>query len=226
MWCFFLSLVSEFITVPSVRAECGGPCWIPGETVSSSRVGWCAPDGSTVSEHCYSMHGVTLEHCMSGFCSFISALRADSSEESHASHTSLRISWLCNSFVLEQMISSNVGLPLLGVATGIPQLIQAGINLLLAWKAQVCFGCTMCAQLSESWISHSSLCRSCWNLWLMQKILVAFQTHPLGRRKAQMQRNTTLSDRPWTVADLYSVVQHDPALSCNRKKFALQSESC
>lgn len=45
----------------------------------------------------YSMNDVTLKHCISGFCSFISALRADSSEEFLANHTSLRISCLCNS---------------------------------------------------------------------------------------------------------------------------------
>lgn len=30
----------------------------------------------------------------------------------------------------------------------------------------------------------TGLSDTCWNLWLMQKILIAFQTHPVGRKKS------------------------------------------
>lgn len=83
-------------------AQCQGRAW---RTALNPRRGNILQQGGiicsrwehSVSEHCYSMNDVTLEHCMSGFRSFISALRADSSEEFRANHTSLRISWLCNS---------------------------------------------------------------------------------------------------------------------------------
>lgn len=34
----------------------------------------------------------------------------------------------------------------------------------------------------------AGLSDTCWNLWLMQKILIAFQTHPVGRKKKHKWR--------------------------------------
>lgn len=108
-------------------------------------------------ERCY----MTLLHEWTTLIRFSSVLRADNSEKCCASHTSLGVSWLfvwsVILYILGQMISSNVGLPLpraAAVCSRISQHIQAAMSLPLAWKAQIYCGCTnwlygICAALRE-----------------------------------------------------------------------------
>lgn len=140
LWWFFLALASEFLTEgqaePSVRAECGGQ-YKPQERQYPT-AGWDnllqvgAVSQSTVIPW--------MKHCRSGFCSFPSALTVV--RNSVPATPPWGFLGSVNLYVLEEMISSNVGLPLLGVATGISQHIQAEIHLLLVWKAHICSGCT------------------------------------------------------------------------------------
>lgn len=186
---YFLALASELITEgqaePSVRAECGGQCK-PQERQYPT-AGWDnllqvgAVSQSTVIP--------CMKHCRSGFCSFPSALRADSSEEFCASHTSLRISWLCKSLCAggDDLQQRGASPPWVGywdfpAHSGRNLSAACVVGPYLLWMHQQCvhsslragFALLHCAGLSDTQ----------WNLWLMQKILIIFQTHPVGREKS------------------------------------------
>lgn len=155
------------------------------------------------------MDNVALLHEQAMLIHFSSVLRADNSEKFCVSHSSLGISWL---FVESLMCWTRWSpatwiLPFLRwllFALGFPSIFR---------QQWVCFfharlrspvdaqtDCSAHAQLSENWISlrfhwihHcAGLSDTCWNLWLMEKILNAFQTWSVGRKKAQMLRNMTV----------------------------------
>lgn len=105
------------------------------------------------------------------------------------------------------MISSNMGPPLPRVAavcSGISQHIQAVMRMSLL----ICSGCTnwlygIYAALweldfTELPFTIVQVSDTCWNLWLMQKILNAFQTQSVGRKKST---NAKKYDHIWQTVN-------------------------